>query len=1588
MAIDKLIPQYLNSDTDQKLVKSVEMTDNLNVRVSNDDEGTDGVVKNIKGNTQVTNKTTPDALPSGECRVVGSVANEENKEVLFFVWNENNNHGIYRLDLPSGKYSKLYQDSVLGFRKYQHVESDVIVNGDGETLLYFTDNSNPPMKVNVNRLVAGTYPATLTSGTNEEKLLSLTVAKQPPLNAPTFSLVRNTNIKQNNINDKTFQFAYQYKYTDGEYSALSEYSTLAVAPAQLKQDFVDDGAYDFFNQINVFVNSSKGDVEKIVLYAREGNEGAFFEVKEVGNASSGASKTIAFRNDTLSSFLSTDEVNKSYDNVPQVAKAQAVVGGRLMYGNYKEGYPNKLTNVTSSIALREKPNIYNMTSRIDYSSANAIYRTVSNVPTNSFDFALDFSSLPETVPNGSIIRLNLTLGIQKFTVTPNGGTYGDNVVAFEHPVTRGGEADNIIDTVTLTGATSGKISFPVEGILIKKDVTITGGNGTKTDAITQVADALNYFKCYSVVDADDTDKDQSTEINNKSKVWYAGKANFQTFKSSNWSASISSGLLNVRLKFAGAEIFPKALTTNISSNAITGLAEYEARVNIVKVSKLYIGGQSDTDGNFNNTTYQDASGSTVNATITDVMIYAVAAFSGSSSVFADSIDGFKSFKENASHKFGIVYYDDRGRSSAVNEIDSIEIPSLSERSTTGGYNRRFGSQIDLRIVHSPPSFAKKWQVVYAGSNEYDKFIQYTASLALPSKDSANKNIYVSMSGLEGKSSSYKETKDANLEYKFEKGDKVRVLKYVDSSGNNVYPNDVEFNVLSYDFVSDEKEAPFLVQKGAESSFTGFFLALEDKDETGFSHNDIMSGNDFWNDNTLIEIYTPKKQVEEPVYYGMGKMYDIDSNKHVGDRSVTASITCDINVLNTGVTGFFTSATRLFVDDTIADVNSQTLTITEVIIQTNGEFKYGFSATGSVTKASYTNKAVGNTSLTAITLNQGDVYFRLRQLFKPVDWYRELFLNDIFSASPSFDLDFIEDYSVSDFFSSKAFSKGRPYARQVDAKTVRRKSSITYSDAYTIDSDRLGLSSFNLSLANYTDLDLLYGGITSMVNRGDALTVIQESKASQLPVSRQLLEYSSGQAGVSVSKNVLGLPAYYAGDYGTFNPESVVERFGVVYYVDALAAKVIRLSADGITVISDKGMSSFFEDKFRDLNLITRRAVVLGGFDPDNDEYLISIESVSNADITVGSNTYTLPVDDLGVFSFTEVSYVDDAILWNQWNNSWNEFCLPWEHIGSGIVYLDSVFELNGILIDEAYEYSAATIKILITDRAGTFSAEGTMNLSNGKITFPSTDCTGTSFPSLGSSTSVFTGFTIAYAHKKGYWGSKYSFVPTSYANINNELYSFKYISSGSKIMWRHNVNDTRNNFYGTQYTSIIEAVCNRNPSMIKVFEALGIEGNGTWSGVLTTSDQSTTIGTTDFDEREGHRYSMIFRDTSASTGHKIYLGKVASVSGDKITFTTPINKIPFVSGDELKTASGNTLTGTANIISAVTERKVIQCGGAVSGISAGNDIFVEHTARVDGDPMRDVFLKIKLTSTDTTAFEVHALSVSYDRSRLHNDRVN
>ena len=49
-SIDKLIPRYLNTDDDERLIKNIEMTDAQNLRISVDVERDALVVKNAYGN--------------------------------------------------------------------------------------------------------------------------------------------------------------------------------------------------------------------------------------------------------------------------------------------------------------------------------------------------------------------------------------------------------------------------------------------------------------------------------------------------------------------------------------------------------------------------------------------------------------------------------------------------------------------------------------------------------------------------------------------------------------------------------------------------------------------------------------------------------------------------------------------------------------------------------------------------------------------------------------------------------------------------------------------------------------------------------------------------------------------------------------------------------------------------------------------------------------------------------------------------------------------------------------------------------------------------------------------------------------------------------------------------------------------------------------------------------------------------------------------------------------------------------------------------------------------------------------------------
>ena len=84
------------------------------------------------------------------------------------------------------------------------------------------------------------------------------------------------------------------------------------------------------------------------------------------------------------------------------------------------------------------------------------------------------------------------------------------------------------------------------------------------------------------------------------------------------------------------------------------------------------------------------------------------------------------------------------------------------------------------------------------------------------------------------------------------------------------------------------------------------------------------------------------------------------------------------------------------------------------------------------------------------------------------------------------------------------------------------------------------------------------------------------------------------------------------------------------------------------------------------------------------------------------------------------------------------------------------------------------------------------------------------------------------------------------------------------ISWDHDGTnlDELNIFYDASYTSSLEIVSNYNPSSVKIFKAISIEGNGNWGGNAYTNvdrggePQQESSGF-EFEEKEGAFYSDI-----------------------------------------------------------------------------------------------------------------------------------
>jgi hypothetical protein len=1690
--IDKLVPRYLNKDDDARLVKSVEMTDALNVRLSADTDGDEGVIKNAFGNSAVSFRTgnnwqgLPHALPAGTNKVVGSVSDLKNGVIIYFVYNSNDDHSIYRYTTSQDDVELVYRDSILTFQADSFVKGDVINNLYNEVLLYFTDGISAPKKLNVSRAIIGGYSDVITNGTDEQKLEFITLAKKPPLDPPTYEFFTDTTYDDNNIYESNFQFAYQYVYLDGEYSAISKYTDLAVAPNQYLDGFIEDAQRNEYNAIRVFVETSTADVKTIRVLGRRGNAGPWFIVGEITNPalSSPATLYADFRNDELYRFISQDEANKIYDAVPFTAQSQTISGSRLFLGNYSEGYPNVDVKVSLYPNYDKEATVYDIPTVVTESPKSVQGASSQNSVTG---FYLDLNSMAAvTFTSDTLVHVDLTMSFNDLVFYAE-GAFVDWVELDEDLVRH--NAGALIDN---------RIKVQMAPLSITYDAVLPSGS-----TINDVADAIRLAVVgnYSItLDSDTTDSDYGCYLDGSntqtaivignggvigSDIRWAFFRGLATFPIVN-SGLNASNQLQFGIPLVAVSVSIKSVT---GGSALS--PNLQRQYNVDTSGTITTNGLSytrytrvETEGNDDNK-FVVPKGSGTSATANYILGYKFVGnylntddftktyeVAYSSSFASDEVDGSKQFKSGATHELGFVLFDDRGRPTGVQKGGKVYLDWYGSRSYRGK------NSIVMRLAGTVPAWAKSWAPVYTKKGSVESFVQYSVIEALPATNvqainspsniANNDYIFVSFRSLEGKDDSYKESQGANLEYNFVDGDRLRVVSYQKEDGEytfivtsvtgtinvgdvliqftisgvptlqvtgvnlvagagtitarllsgsvaplasgtlinvvtggsfvysslsltdqKVYPSNVEFEVVAYQELTDDLNTNPVLDRSSDQTIyntTGKFLVLRDKKIDGFSKEDVVLGSDLWSSKCIVEVYRKRKGQDEEVYYEVGKSYDVVNGILTGDRTVVSQVAA----LCTNARPLqFRTDVQLYAGDVLSDGSGRSFEVQNVYPEVDSIYNYFVDTTLStglfIAGQTYTLN-ITNSSLVAVELTEGDSYFRLRQL---------RYGND--PDSYNYFVEFVESDQVSDFYESKNTSIGRPFATLPDAKTVYRTGSVTYSEPFIIDVTRLGLSSFNPSLAPFYDLNYIHGSIRYMVNRDDSIVFLQDKKCGLFPVNRNLIEYVNGQQGVTVSTSVVGTPNYYAGEFGVGNnPESVAVEGGRVYFADIRNGKVIRISQDGITPISEAKMDAYFKDNFRDIVQFASVKRVVGGVDDEAGEYILSSGPVYTSTITAtdGSTPYTFSaqVNQAGNVVFGDIEYNDDKLFqFNTEVRTFDALCDTFNNSINAFVILDRLSAGQPIIVGEEFQGTNATIYGVATNSTYDFFIPITINLSDGTFVFAN-DC-GDFTGSIGTSTQTTTGFTVAYDTDNKVWNTRYSYSPERIASLDDTLYTFK-----GGTMYVHDSTANRATYYGTGYGSVVEVISNNNASLVKSYESLSLEGTSPWAVTITNTDQSTSILSADFNQREREWFAYVPRDTSANTGtatitslsgssEMFVLGNVATsgVSGSTITFTTPVGDVAFPIGGALYKVSGSTFVTLNLTVTSISGDKSIDANGVIAGVNDGDTIVVLANAGIEGDQLRDYYAQISLTNSSTSEIELYAVNAVYAKSNLHNE---
>ena len=157
------------------------------------------------------------------------------------------------------------------------------------------------------------------------------------------------------------RFSYRWQYVDGEYSTYAPFSEAAFVPGKfeyLSADGYNRGMDNLTRKITLSAfQSPDANVKAIDILYKGVNSNNVYVIQTI-DLSATTLTTFEITTELLGRVIESIQLLRPWDNVPRKAKAQEVIGNRIVYGNYLQNYTaNRAVNIATNQSNNAHTNV-------------------------------------------------------------------------------------------------------------------------------------------------------------------------------------------------------------------------------------------------------------------------------------------------------------------------------------------------------------------------------------------------------------------------------------------------------------------------------------------------------------------------------------------------------------------------------------------------------------------------------------------------------------------------------------------------------------------------------------------------------------------------------------------------------------------------------------------------------------------------------------------------------------------------------------------------------------------------------------------------------------------------------------------------------------------------------------------------------------------------------------------------------------------------------------------------------------------------------------------------------------------------------